>query len=204
MKSTEDQPIAHLLLAAGASTRMGLAKQLLSWKGQSLIRHAISTIREAGVSAKLLVVVGANREMIIPELNDLSVEIVVNPDWDEGMGSSIRSGLQFLLEKDPDRWGGVCISLVDQPLIKARHFQTLYQLWQESDQPIAAARYNDILGVPAIFDQSTFPKLLALEGTVGARKILQQAQAQAAVADMELPEATFDLDTPEDYERLVE
>lgn len=197
-----NQPIAHLLLAAGASTRMGLAKQLLGWKGQSLIRHAISTIREAGVSEKLLVVVGANREMIIPELNDLSVEIVVNPDWDEGMGSSIRSGLQFLLEKDPEKWGAIGISLVDQPLIKATHFRALYQTWQKSDLPIAAARYNDILGVPAIFDHRIFPKLLALDGAVGARKILMELQEQ--VAAMDLPEARFDLDTPEDYERMRE
>lgn len=196
-----DQPIAHLLLAAGASTRMGLAKQLLTWKDQSLIRHAITTIQQAGVSEKLVVILGANREMIIPELNDLAVEIVVNPDWAEGMGSTIRSGLQFLLEQHPDKWAAVCISLVDQPLIKAAHLQNLYQLWQQSDLPIAAAHYNDILGVPAIFDQSVFPKLLALEGTEGARKILMEAKEEVAV--MDLPEAKFDLDTPEDYERLV-
>ena len=197
----KSNPIAHLLLAAGASTRMGQAKQLLPWQGQSLIRHAIMTIQKANFSSKIVVVVGANRELILPELNDLPVEIVVNPDWAEGMGSTIRSGLAYLLKNKAENWAGVCISLVDQPLVSAAHLSALYQLWLTSISPIAAATYQNILGVPAIFDQSFFPKLLALDGAAGARKILQQARGQ--VTAMELPEARFDLDTPEDYTRLT-
>jgi molybdenum cofactor cytidylyltransferase len=196
----ETQTTAHLLLAAGTSTRMGRPKQLLPWKGQSLIRHAIHVLQKAGLAQRIVVILGANRELITPELNDLAVEIVVNPDWAEGMGSSIRSGMQQLLKDDADEWSGIGISLVDQPLIAPEHFRALYQLWENAKQPIAAARYNDILGVPAIFDTSVFPQLLALDGAAGARKILMQSKER--VAPLDLPEARFDLDTPEDYKKL--
>lgn len=192
----------HLLLAAGASTRMGRPKQLLRWQDKSLIRHAIETIQQAGAVEKIVVVVGANRQLILPEINDLEVEIVVNPDWAEGMGSTIRAGLQFVLDHSPKKWAAVGISLVDQPLVTSHHIRSLYQLWEHSNRPIAAASYNDILGVPAIFDQHFFPELLALDGAAGARKVLMRHRDE--VAPMDLPEAKFDLDTPEDYDRLFD
>lgn len=192
--------IAHLLLAAGASTRMGQPKQLMTWKGRSLIQHAINTILESEVAEKLIVVLGANQSLIVPELEDLEVEIVINPDWEEGMGSTIRCGLQYLLENKSEDWAGIGISLVDQPLVSARHFQILYQEWHQNEHPIAAAHYNQILGVPAIFERSLFPKLLALKGPAGARKILMQHQEK--ILPIDLPEAQFDLDTPNDYRKL--
>ncbi|PHN05032.1 nucleotidyltransferase family protein [Flavilitoribacter nigricans] len=198
----KNKPIAHLLLAAGASTRMGQPKQLLSWRGQSLIRHAVSTIQQSGISDKIVVVLGANRELIAPELNDLSVEIVFNPDWSEGMGSTIRSGLEYLVKNGADVWAGVGISLVDQPLVHADHLRDLYQLWRQSSAPIAAARYEGVFGVPAIFAHSFFPHLLSLEGAAGARKLLQKFRDQ--VEPMDLPEGRLDLDTPEEYRKLKE
>jgi len=200
MPNTQKHKIAHLLLAAGASTRMGQAKQLLPWKGQRLIRHAIQQIEEANLVRKIVVVLGANKELISPELLDLKIDTVYNPDWQEGMGTSIQTGIQYLVD-DTNNWDGIMISLVDQPLVQAKHYVTLFHLWVDERQPIAAAQYQKVLGVPAIFDQSQFPKLLALQGQIGARKILMQSKGQ--VSSMEMPEAQFDLDTPEDYRKLL-
>lgn len=193
-------PIAHLLLAAGASTRMGRPKQLLAWNDTTLIRHAVNIILQASIAQRLVVILGAKRELILPELKDLPVDIVVNPDWDQGMGSTIRTGLTHLLEKHEAKWEGICISLTDQPLITAQHLRSLYELWEQAAHRIVAAQYDGILGVPAIFAKDFFPDLLALQGAAGARKILMQAGSE--VIPMDLPEARFDLDTPEDYERL--
>lgn len=189
--------LAHLLLAAGASTRMGRPKQLLDWQGESLLHYALRQIREAAVSDRIIVVLGAHHELIAPKIN-ATVEVVWNADWAEGMGSSVRCGMELL--KDADNYTGVCISLVDQPLVQAAHYRQLFRAWRESDKMIAAAQYKQILGVPAIFSRAQFPALMALSGAAGARKILQQLAAE--VQPFDLPEAAFDLDTPEDYDQL--
>lgn len=191
--------IAHLLLAAGASTRMGRPKQLLVWQGESLINHAIHEILQAGVAGKVIVVLGANPDPIRAALIHQQVEVAINPDWEQGMGSSIRSGLSHLQTAGTE-WAGVCISLVDQPLVLARHYRALFDQWSGNQKAIVAAQYNGTLGVPAIFAQSFYPALLQLDGQAGARKILARAQGQ--VQPFALPEAAFDLDTPEDYRKL--
>ncbi|MCB0633446.1 MAG: nucleotidyltransferase family protein, partial [Lewinella sp.] len=189
--------ITHLLLAAGASTRMGRPKQLLNWRGQSLIRHSVQNIQKAELAERIVVVLGAKQEEIVPELNDLNVEVVVNSDWESGMGSSIRCGVEYALQDAPNGWEGIFISLVDQPLVQAAHYQEIFQVWREHFPAVVAAQYNGILGVPALFGQPFFSKLLQLNGAVGARKILAQAEG---VIPVSIPEAVFDLDTPEDYE----
>ena len=117
------------------------------------------------------------------------------------MGTSIRTGIQYLVD-DPNKWDGIMISLVDQPLVHAKHYGALFQQWLEEKQPIAAAQYQGILGVPAIFATTQFSKLLALQGQIGARKILMQSKDQVSTLDM--TEAQFDLDTPEDYKKLLD
>lgn len=197
--TSQHHHITHLLLAAGASTRMGRPKQLLDWKGQTLIRHAVQNIQQAEIAERIVVMLGAHRDRIAPELEGLPVEIAVNPDWETGMGSSIRTGVEYILQTTADQWDGIFISLVDQPLVQARHYQQIYRTWAAHFPAVAAARYHDILGVPALFGHDLFPKLLALDGQIGARKVLAQANQ---VIPVELPEARFDLDTPEEYEVL--
>jgi molybdenum cofactor cytidylyltransferase len=192
--------ITHLLLAAGASTRMGHPKQLLPWLGQSLIRHAIQQIREAGITEKIIVVLGANQEAIAEEIKDLKIIIADNPDWASGMGSSVRSGVERALQDTPDHCDGIFVSLVDQPLVQARHYREIFQIWQTNQQAVVAAQYDEIAGVPALFGRAFFPQLLALKGQAGARKILAQA---SEVISISMPEARFDLDTPEDYEKMI-
>lgn len=189
--------LAHLLLAAGASTRMGRPKQLLTWQGKSLIQHAVAQIQLAAVAQKIVVVLGANQELIAPELSGLQVEHIINPDWQEGMGSSIRCGVGYLVSPGAAAWQGICISLVDQPLVQAPQLRALYEHWQTQQQPISAASYDGVLGAPALFGAAYFPALLALGGATGARQLLQQHRG--VVAPVAMPEARFDLDTPEDY-----
>lgn len=191
--------IAHLLLAAGASTRMGRPKQLLPWKGENLIRYAVHQILKAGISEKIVVVLGADQERIASALEGLPVERITNPNWAEGMGSTIRCGMEYIVSGDFRGWDGVMISLVDQPFVQAAHFQKLFEGRQQQGRPITAARYKEILGVPAVFDQSQFPLLLGLSGQAGARQVLQSAGD--LVWPVDVPEAALDLDTPEDYDR---
>jgi molybdenum cofactor cytidylyltransferase len=183
-----------ILLAAGAATRMGRSKQLLSYRGESLVRHAAREALAAGFSP-ILVVVGARQEAVCRELAGLAVEIVENPQWASGMGSSIAAGMRHLPECE-----AVALLLADQPLVTAVHLRALGKLFTEGDAPVAAARYCGTLGVPAIFARALFPALAALEGHAGARSILQDPAYNALALD--LPEAAIDIDTPEDYAAL--
>ena len=191
-----------IVLAAGASTRLGRPKQLLPYQGQSLLRRAASEAVKAVEKGPVAVVLGASAEKMHPELEGLPVLPVENPAWSSGMGSSVRAGMEALLQVQP-KLKGVLLLLCDQPHLRSATLTALLETHKATGAPVVASAYGGTLGVPAFFERSLFPQLLALRGQEGARKIIS-AQPPEAVAAVPFPEGAIDIDTPADYERLSE
>ncbi len=176
---------AALILAAGASTRLGQPKQLIVFQAETLLDRAIRIAREAGC-VPIVVVLGANAEQIEQQCTLSDITILTNDLWQKGMASSVRLGMQFLEDRD-----AVIVLTCDMPAITSDHLRAL-----AADGILTASRYADRNGVPAFFPQASFPELLALTGDQGARSILATARA------LDLPGGELDLDTPEDLARL--
>ncbi|SDS19576.1 nucleotidyltransferase family protein [Opitutus sp. GAS368] len=193
-----DFSCALLLLAAGASKRMGRPKQLLPVGGRPLLRHVAENLLATPVSP-VSVVLGANAAEIAPCLDGLPLRVVVNAGWARGMGSSLRTGLQALLDAAPATTS-VIVALADQPDCPADHLGRLIATRRQTGRTIVASLAGGVLCPPVLFTAEWFPRLLALEGEAGARNLLQEQRA--AVATVPLPVAT-DLDTPDDYARFL-
>jgi len=192
---TTNEPFAVVVLAAGASARLGRPKQLLPYLGRTLVEHAVRTALASG-AAEVVVVVGAEAQEIRARLQGLRVRIVHNRDWAEGMGSSIRCGIAAL----GPSVSSVVIALADQPRITPDHLRSLAVRLSEGCL-IAASSYDGVVGAPCAFARSEFPRLLALSGDVGARFLIRQAGD--ALATIAFDGANVDVDTPEDYQALV-
>jgi molybdenum cofactor cytidylyltransferase len=197
-ESASRQTIGLLLLAAGASTRIGTPKQLLVYKGQTLLRRAAEAAL-ASPCHPVVVVLGANCEKVKREIADLPVEIVVNEQWADGMATSIRAGLEHLSAYA--NTSALVVMLCDQPLVDTRTINALIATYRATGAPLVAAKYNDTHGVPALFDQQLYPALRTLAGAQGAKNVILANSAH--LAEVPAPEAAFDIDTLADYERLI-
>ena len=190
-------PVALLLLAAGASTRMGRPKQLLPWQGRTLLRHAAETAVASGC-APIMVVTGALHEELLPELAGLPIRTVRNPDWATGMASSLQAGLAAVADANP---AAVLVMLTDQPLVTPGLLRQLLARQRQTRAAAVAAAYGDTLGVPAVFGQVLFPQLRQLQGAQGAGRLL--ATLGAAVDSVDFPAGLLDIDTPAQYAALT-
>ncbi len=184
--------LAIVVLAAGGSTRMGSAKQLLPLAGVSLIRRAASAALATGCRPAV-VVLGRDATVMRAELAGLDVIAVDNHDWHLGMGGSIRAAMAAV----PADAAGVVVTLCDQPHVDAAALATLIAAFHRTGRTVAA-RYAGTLGVPVVFGRDTFPDLLALDPAAGAKRLM----AGPDVVAIDLPAAAVDVDTPEDYRRL--
>jgi len=190
--------VALLLLAAGASTRMGRPKQLLPYHGRTLLRHAAETAVVAGC-APIVLVTGALHDELLAEIVGLPILAVHNSDWETGMASSIRAGLAAVAAAAPR---AVLVMLTDQPLVTPELLRQLIVQQQATQAPIVAAAYGETLGVPAIFDKSLLPELLKLQGAQGAGRLI--ARLGAAVGQVAFPAGLLDVDTPAQYTALLQ
>lgn len=192
--------IPLLLLAAGSSTRMGQPKPLLPWGSKTLIEYQIRTLLKTG--QPVLVVLGSNADIIVPVIENSGVDIVVNSQWENGMGSSIATGINELTRSFPES-AGALIALLDQPLVTTAHLEKMLQTFQPGHRQIIVSRSSSgWQGVPVLFDKSYFEQLKKLNGTTGAKSIVQQHLN--AVVTVECGDMLEDMDTPESYQRLRE
>ena len=189
--------VALLLLAAGASTRMGRPKQLLPYHGRTLLRHAAETAVATGYGP-IVLVTGAVHEALVAEIAGLPIQASHNPDWATGMASSIRAGLTAVVGARP---AAVLIMLCDQPLTTPELLRQLVSQQQQCQAPIVAAAYGDTVGVPAVFDKALIPQLLALQGAQGANRLI--ASFGTAVGRVAFDAGLLDVDTPEQYAALL-
>jgi molybdenum cofactor cytidylyltransferase len=196
--SPEQSPCGLILLAAGASQRMGRPKQLLPIEGQPLLRHVVDTALAAPVSP-VVVVLGAHSAEIAPCLAGLDLRVVINHRWAEGIGGSLRTGMDALVAAAP-AVKAVIVALADQPDFSSAHLGRLIEIHGESGKSIVTSEAGQVWRPPVLFAAEWFPRLRELEGDAGARILLQEQRAYVAVA--RLP-ASVDLDTPADYERFL-
>jgi len=185
-----------LVLAAGASTRLGQPKQLVQIGGRPALHIALSNAVAVAGNA-VTVVIGANASDLTYLLAHSPASSIVNRQWDEGIASSLRCGLSVL----PASADGVMIVLGDQVCVTSDDLKRLLAAWQKQDNDIAAATYDRHVGVPAIFPRWCFSELAQLRGDEGARKILQRNPDRLVRVPMS--NAGFDLDTPEDLAALT-
>jgi molybdenum cofactor cytidylyltransferase len=180
--------VAAVVLAAGASTRLGELKQLAFLGEETLLERAVRVAREAGCSP-VVVVLGAEHAQVLGNSRLGDVVPVINDDWNEGMASSIRLGMRTLGSVAKDAKGAVLMTC-DQPAVTREHLHVL----MTSDE-VMASFYAGRRGVPAYFPADRFPELMALRGDAGARDLLRSARCE------ELAGGELDVDTAEDLEQ---
>ncbi|GAA4970707.1 nucleotidyltransferase family protein [Algibacter aquimarinus] len=191
--------ISIVILAAGASSRMGSPKQLLNWGEDILLNHAINTALEVG-NSEVIVVLGANQEIIKKAIQSNSIVILQNDEWKKGLGKSIACAVNYILKLKPQTQG-VLITLADQPLINTDYLNKIISRFSSNENQIIATLYdNNIKGVPVLFDKIYFQELSNLIGDDGAKKLLKAHEY--SVKTLKPPLKNVDLDSKEDYEKL--
>jgi len=160
---------AIIILAAGASTRMGRPKQLLAWGSGNLLQHTISQSKNTDAD-DVLVVIGANASAI-REVIPNDVITINNPDYKSGMGSSIAAGVNYV-QNSKDRYTSVLILLADQPFIDTNQINKMYTAMARTGMSIVATSYDGVAGVPALFSSDFFSALVSLSEEFGAKALL--------------------------------
>ncbi|MCB4808257.1 nucleotidyltransferase family protein [Tamlana sp. 62-3] len=192
--------IAVVVLAAGASTRMGEPKQLLPWKNSTLIAHTIETVLQVNCK-NVYVVLGANFDLISSEIKDYPISILNNELWHEGLGTSIAFSINFILNSDINI-DAVLFVLADQPFIDSDYINKMITGYNVDNKSIVATYYSDKkIGVPVLFDKLYFKYLKRLQGDEGAKHIIKDHEY--AIKTLIPPNKNVDLDTKEDYQLLV-
>jgi molybdenum cofactor cytidylyltransferase len=178
---------------------MGSLKQVLPFGAGTLISNAVAQAKEA-LFDPIAVVVGAKGDLVARAVDQLGVEIVENPDWPAGMGTSIRAGLEHITKRAPLP-EVLAILVADQPFVQGVHLLEMRRLQAKTGAPILAAQYSGQYGVPALFAEELFSTLAALPPEAGARHLLRNGTS--CVLAFPLPEAATDIDTPADFAGLA-
>jgi molybdenum cofactor cytidylyltransferase len=187
-----------IILAAGNSSRLGRPKQLLPYRGRTLLTHVVAEALVAEL--RPVVVTGAFHAEVSDSLRGQSVDIIFNAAWEDGMASGIVAGLSNMLLLYPDV-DAVIIAVCDQPFISSILLLQLVSTFEASGKGMVACTYADSVGTPVLFGRSYFERLLELSGSEGAKNLLKQYPDDlAAVA---FPDGYIDIDTGEDAERLA-
>ena len=187
-----------VILAAGASTRLGKPKQLLRYRGKTLLAHAINEAVNSNTDA-IVVILGKDADLFKKEIDEKKVRVAVNSSWEEGMASSLRLGLDTLLNDKP-YIDAVIFMVCDQPHVLSSILNELIITQQKTTKQIVTCNYGDSIGPPALFHKKYFNDLMKLSGDTGARKIIQQNMND--MTTILFPEGEIDIDTEEDYEKL--
>ncbi|HSN73365.1 MAG TPA: nucleotidyltransferase family protein [Steroidobacteraceae bacterium] len=186
-----------VVLAAGASTRLGQPKQLVRLDGRPAL-HRVVTQAVALAGHAVTVVIGAHARELTRLLTHSPASVVVNRQWEQGLSSSIRHGIASL----PPGCDAALLLLGDQVAVSAEDLRRLTSAWKGQDSVIAASVYQRQIGVPAIFPRWCFPELMRLRGDQGAKSVLERNAHR--LVHVPMPNAAVDLDTPEDLAALTE
>ncbi len=189
--------IAAIILAAGSSSRMGIPKQLLPYRETNLLCHSINIALRSDCRP-VIVVLGAYFEQIYPNIVSSPIYIVKNENWERGMGTSIKKGIQALIQIEPNI-EAVIIILCDQPFLSLAVISQLLEMYSTTYQPIIASEYANTVGVPALFKRLVFPDLMNLKSIEGAKQVIKKYEQ--SVFRISFPRGEIDLDTPQDYEK---
>jgi molybdenum cofactor cytidylyltransferase len=191
--------IAAILLAAGASQRLGQPKQLLEFEGETLIDRALRLAQEAGANP-LVAVLGVHHQEIWAAVQTKNVTAVINGDWNQGIATSIHAGLRAA-ESLNRAIPGALLLTCDQPRLAANHLRALLRSFSMQSTPCCVAScYAGICGTPAVFPRSDFPDLYALRGDCGARTLFRDPTR--CLVKLPFPGGEIDIDVPDDLHHL--
>ncbi len=187
--------VGIVILAAGASTRMGRPKQLLPLNGQPLLLHTVDEALSTSVS-NVVVVLGSDPDTYQDLLETYPVRVVVNDAWQNGIGSSIKSGLTAIQKrmKDVD---AVLFLVGDQPAISFEYLCRMINMYHNSSMNLIASGYAGTYGVPALFGREFFDDIMNIQDSDGAKAVLRKNESVLNIIDC--PEGAVDIDTPQDY-----
>jgi molybdenum cofactor cytidylyltransferase len=188
---------AIVILAAGASRRLGRPKQLVEIGGQPLVRRAAEAALATG-SRSVHVVVGAEASRVRGALEGLPVGVILNEEWEEGIASSIRRAVDAI-DRHASFIETMTLMLCDQPGVSTVVLVRLVDTWRATRAAVVASRYPEGPGVPALFQAELFSALKELRGDLGARQLIRQLDRDVVTVELESPE---DIDTPDDLQRL--
>lgn len=194
---TEKSNIGVIVLAAGSSSRLGRPKQLVRFNGKTLLQHALDMVNISEFGTSVLVT-GANDEEVLADLDTYSFIRSHNPDWKEGMASSIRSGLKVLTGSDPEI-DAVLIMLSDQPFVSSGLLNKLRTAFKQTND-LVVSEYQETIGVPAIIGRDYFTELNNLRGDTGAKKIMMKHSDKLRKVSFE--KGNIDIDTESDIDLL--
>jgi len=191
---------AIIILAAGASSRMGAPKQLLLVDGKTLIKRTCDTAMDTPCHP-IVLVLGANRNLIRKETERMPITVIDNPQWENGMSSSIKMGLAgaYMTEKAIE---AVVFLTVDMPYVSTELINKMIEKAKSDEKiEIVACKYENQMGIPVLFKRSLFTNLLELSGDEGAKKVVVKNKDKVAFIDF--PQGKLDLDTAEEYRNFV-
>jgi molybdenum cofactor cytidylyltransferase len=190
-----------LIPAAGMSTRLGRNKLLLSYKGQPLIAHAVDTLRASAVD-EIIVVLGHQADRVRAVIGEKRVTFVENPDYQQGLSTSVRAGFAAI----PSQASAVMIYLADQPLLEPGDVNFLIHAFAEAgkaDKSIVVPFFRGQRGNPVIVNSSYRASIASIAGDIGCRRVIKQNPDQVLTVEMETDHVIRDIDTMEDYQKLV-
>jgi molybdenum cofactor cytidylyltransferase len=189
-----------IVLAAGASKRLGAPKQLLRMRGRTLLARTVA-LAQSIAGARVNVVIGADRHRIRSHLRRTSpgVQVTYNRRWQAGMGTSLEAGIRRL----PQQAAAALVLLCDQPDVDARALARLLERAFLRPSCVVASRYRGRNGVPAILPRATFRQLRRLTGDRGARDLLNATHGRTRIIALDMPEAARDIDTAGDAAALT-
>ncbi len=191
-------PLPGIVLAAGNSRRMGENKLLLPFRGKPILQHVIDAAHFSSLSP-LLLVLGLGDSTLLKAVDTRSARIIENPDKESGYGSSLQAGLSPL----KDCCTGVMFLLGDQPLLRTETIETLITAFQKEPERWIAPSWKGQRGNPVITPAAWFDRIFALDGDTGPRKHLNDPAAHLKTIAVEDRGVIFDIDSPEDYRRLL-
>src|SRR5580704_7195586 len=190
-------PCAAVVLAAGTSTRMGTAKQLLRLDDRPLLQHVLNCVRASGAK-EIVLVLGFAAEEIRRGIDVQNVRVVLNESFQQGMGTSLKAGLSAV---DP-QCAGALIVLADQPFVRPATLDLLMAEHHRSKAQIVIPTYRGFRGNPVLLDRSVFPEVMALDGDVGCRAIFGTHLEGIVKVEVDDVGILLDIDNKDDYERL--
>jgi molybdenum cofactor cytidylyltransferase len=186
-----------VILAAGSSSRMGEPKQLMVYKNKTFLQHIIDEAKNANLEP-VICVTGYQAERISGSISGMDVSIVYNAHWANGMGSGISAGIKQLLYSDVD---SVILAVSDQPYVSSGLFRALIGRRNDSGKGIVASSYAGTLGTPVLFAENYFDRLKELNGDQGAKSLAKLNLPDVRLVEFE--KGSIDIDTKQDYEKLI-
>lgn len=191
--------VGAIILAAGSSSRLGQSKQLLKIGNETLIARIVRIVKMSKVDVPV-VVLGSEFERHFSALSGSNIKTTYNSEWQEGIGSSIKAGLAFLLNGHP-QVTSVIILTCDQVALSSEHLNAIIQRHKTTGASVVASSYHSTVGVPALFSKIHFPALQELHGSQGAKSLIQKYSSE--VQSIAFEGGSVDIDTLEDYQNFI-